>query len=146
MIEVLLVDDQRFLRDCVIQLLHDEPDIRVTGEAYSGHSAMVELARRAYDVVLLDISLPDQNGFQVLKAMRKQYPEQRVLMLTGNSESEYSTWSLRAGAAGFVTKDRVDEDLAEAIREVVAGNIYVTLSETTRPPRDSTMVDRTWEG
>jgi two-component system, NarL family, invasion response regulator UvrY len=120
LISVFLVDDSHFLRERLKHLLADEPGILVTGEASSGRDALAQVTRQHFDLVLLDISLPDLTGFDVLLQIKQIQPALPVLMLTTHSEPQYVARALRLGAAGYVTKDQINEKLIAAIRAAAA--------------------------
>lgn len=126
MIQVLITDDHAIVRRGLRQILTDTKDIVVAGEAETGSQA-VKLARReAFDVLLLDISLPDRNGIEVLKQIRKEQPKLAVLMLSMHAEHEFAVRALKAGACGYLTKKSAPAQLITAIRTVAAGKKYVT--------------------
>ncbi|MBC7454179.1 MAG: response regulator transcription factor, partial [Massilia sp.] len=108
------------------QILADTPNIVVEGEAGDGLSA-VQLVRGCdSNVLLLDISMPDRSGIEVLKQVKKEYPEMAVLMLSMHREDQYAMRSLKAGAAGYLTKQSAPAELVVAIRQVAAGKKYVS--------------------
>ena len=125
-IKVLIADDHAIVREGLKQILADSPDIVVAGNAENGFDA-IKLARRGgYSVILLDISLPDRNGIEVLKQLRKECPEAAVLMLSMYREEQYAIRSLRAGAAGYLNKQSAPADLVGAIRQVASGKKYIS--------------------
>lgn len=126
MIRVLLADDQAILRRGLKQFLKQATDIAIVGEAEDYAQIMRTLRETSVDVLLLDIGLPTKSGIEVLQEVRKQMREVRVLMLTMHTENSYALQSLRAGAAGYITKDSTPEQLIEAIRHVAAGKKYIT--------------------
>jgi two-component system, NarL family, invasion response regulator UvrY len=125
---VLIVDDHSVVRQGLKQILH-ESDIPVSiGEAGSGQEAL-SLARTGdWDLVVLDISLPDRSGLDVLKQIKSYYPKLPVLVLTMHAEEQYAVRVLRAGAAGYLTKDSAPEEMATAVKKVAAGGRYVSSS------------------
>lgn len=127
MIRVLIVDDHAIFRTGLKQVIADEPDLEVAGEAGNAQDA-IELARGAGsgDVMLLDISMPDKSGLEVLKRVRQMSPQLPVLILSVYPEDQYAVRMLRAGAAGYLTKESEPEQLVEAIRKVVRGGRYVS--------------------
>jgi DNA-binding NarL/FixJ family response regulator len=128
MIRVLIADDHAIVRRGLKQVLAETRDIVVAGEAETGFQA-VRLARQTpCEVMLLDISLPDKNGIEVLKQVKKEHPKLAVLMLTMHTESEFAVRALRAGAAGYLTKESAPAQLITALRHVAAGRKYVTSS------------------
>ncbi len=125
-IKILIADDHAIVREGLKQILADSPDIVVAGNAENGFDA-IKLARRGgYQVMLLDISLPDRNGIEVLKQLRKECPNIAVLMLSMYREEQYAIRSLRAGAAGYLNKQSAPADLVVAIRQVASGKKYIS--------------------
>lgn len=127
MIRVLIVDDHAIFRAGLKQVIADESDLEVAGEAGNAQDA-IELARGAGsgDVMLLDISMPDRSGLEVLKRVRQMSPQLPVLILSVYPEDQYAVRMLRAGASGYLTKESEPEQLVEAIRKVVRGGRYVS--------------------
>ena len=126
MIRVAIVDDHAVVRSGLQHLLSDEPDIKVVALAATGREA-VEIARQdAVDVILLDISLPDQSGVDTLMAIKARAPTLAVLMVSGFPEQHYATTLIRQGAAGYLAKDCDPADIAEAIRTVAGGRRYIS--------------------
>jgi two-component system, NarL family, invasion response regulator UvrY len=108
------------------QYLSDHVDLRVTGEGASGHDAL-EMARGGeVDVLLLDISMPDQSGVDALAAIKARFPELPVLILSGFPEAHYATTLLRQGASGYLNKECDPEEIANAIRQVSRGRRYIS--------------------
>jgi DNA-binding NarL/FixJ family response regulator len=125
-IRVLIADDHAIVREGLKQILADTPNIMVNGEAEHGAGA-VQLARNAEaDVLLLDISMPDRNGIDVLKQIRKESPALAVLMLSMHREDQYAVRALKAGAAGYLNKQSAPAELVDAIRQVASGRKYVS--------------------
>lgn len=102
-------------------------EISVVGEACNGQEVMVEARRTPCDVVLLDIGMPGRSGLDVLKQLRAEHPGLSVLILTMYPEEQYAVRALRAGAAGYLTKDSGPEELVNAVRKVASGGRYVTM-------------------
>lgn len=125
MISVLVVDDHALIRKGLKQLLDDTPDIRVTGEAESGVQAINLLRDQRYDLVLLDISLPDKNGVDVLKQLKDEHPDIRVIVLSMYPEDQYGVRTLKAGALGYLNKQSAPDLLTGAIRQVMSGKKYI---------------------
>jgi DNA-binding NarL/FixJ family response regulator len=125
-IKVLIADDHAIVREGLRQILADTRDIVVAGDAENGSDA-IRLARRGdSDVLLLDISMPDRNGIDVLKQIKKEAPKLAVLMLSMHREDQYAIRSLKAGAAGYLNKQSAPAELVDAIRQVAAGKKYVS--------------------
>ena len=126
MIRVGIVDDHGIVRNGLRQFLSEEVDLRITGEARNGREAL-ELARGGeVDVLLLDISMPDQSGVDALASIKARFPQLPVLILSGFPEAQYATAMLRQGASGYLNKDCDPNDIATAIRTVALGRRYIT--------------------
>ena len=125
-IRVLIADDHAIVREGLKQILADTKDIVVAGDAENGLDA-IKLVREAdCDVLLLDISMPDRSGIDVLKQLRKECPKTAVLMLSMHREDQYAIRSLKAGAAGYLNKQSAPAELVNAIRQVAAGRKYIS--------------------
>lgn len=126
MINVLIADDHALIRKGLKQLLDDTDDMRVIGEAENGMQAIRMLEEAAYDVVLLDISMPDKHGVEVLKQIKINQPQLPVLMLSMHPEEQYALRSMKAGAAGYLNKQSAPLQLVTAIRQVASGKKYIS--------------------
>ncbi len=128
MIRVLITDDHAIVRHGLKKLLAETDDMAVVGEADTGAQA-IRLAREIpCDVMLLDISLPDRNGIEILKQIRKERPKVQVMMLSMHTEREFAVRALKAGACGYLTKQSAPTQLIDAIRHVASGKKYITPS------------------
>lgn len=125
MISILVVDDHALIRKGLKQLLDDTEDIRVTGEAESGLQALQLAREQRYDLVLLDIALPDKNGIDVLKQLKQEQPDIKVIVLSMYPEDQYGVRSLKAGASGYLNKQSAPDLLIGAIRQVLGGKKYI---------------------
>lgn len=126
MIRVAIVDDHAIVRSGLRQYLAEHVDLRVTGEATNGKEAL-ELARQGeVDVMLMDLSMPDQSGVDALAAIKSRFPALAVLILSGFPESHYATTLLRQGASGYLNKECDPEEIVTAIRTVARGRRYIT--------------------
>ncbi len=132
MIKVLVADDHAVVRRGIVQILAEAPDISVAAEAGSGGEALQAIRTGDYDVLVLDISMPDINGLEVLKQVRILKPDVPVLMLSMYSEKQYALRALRAGAVGYLTKDSLPGELMAAIRQAAQGDRYITRSLAQR--------------
>jgi len=129
MIRLLICDDHLIVRQGLKQILADAPDIEVAGEASSGAEA-IRLARsHGFDLVLLDVALPQRDGLDVLKQFRSELPRLPVLMLSTYPEKQYAVRCLKLGAAGYLNKSADSDQLFEAIRKAAGGGIYLTLTQ-----------------
>lgn len=125
-IKVLIADDHAIVREGLKQILADTKDIAVAGEAENGLEAIKLVRQGKGTVLLLDISMPDRNGIDVLKQVRKEFPGIAVLILTMHREDQYAIRALKAGAAGYLNKQSAPAELVNAIRQVAAGRKYVS--------------------
>jgi two-component system invasion response regulator UvrY len=132
MLRILVADDHAVVRRGLIEILRDSVPRAAFGEADTGERA-VELARaEKWDLAILDISLPDQSGLEVLKQIRAFAPRLPVLVLSMHAEEQFALRTLRAGAAGYVTKKTAPQEIGEAVRRVLAGRRYITPSLAER--------------
>jgi two-component system, NarL family, invasion response regulator UvrY len=125
-IELLIVDDHAIVRQGLRQIVSETEDIVVAGEAESGASALRLLREKPFAVVLLDISMPDRNGIDVLKQIHHEFPKLAVIMLTMHAEDEFGVRALKAGASGYLTKQSAPSELVIAIRQVASGRKYIS--------------------
>lgn len=132
MIRVLIVDDHAMFREGLREVLCRSPQLEVSGEASNGQEALAHLRHSRCDVMLLDIALEDRNGLDVLKQVKAEWPDLRVLMLTMHREEQYAVRALRAGAAGYLTKNSAATELVAAIQKVAAGGKYVSAALAER--------------
>ena len=128
MIRVLVADDHAVVRRGVLQILADAPDIVVAGEASTGREVLQAVWKNNLDVLVLDIAMPDGGGLEVLKQLRTLKPDLRVLILSMYPERQYAVRALKAGAAGYLTKDSAPDELITAIRRAAQGGKYISQS------------------
>jgi two-component system invasion response regulator UvrY len=126
MIRVLIADDHAVVRQGLKQILGDTPEMAVAGEATNGQEVLDKVRAETWDVVILDISMPDHSGLDILKQLRSERPKLPVLVLSIYSEDQYALRVLKAGASGYLTKDSAADELVKAIRKVVSGGTYVS--------------------
>jgi DNA-binding NarL/FixJ family response regulator len=126
MIRILIADDHAIVRAGLKQFIVDQPDMQIAGEAATGSETIALVRASQFDVVLLDISMPDKNGIDTLKTLKYMRPELPILMLSGFSEDKYAVNLLRAGAAGYLNKEAASTQLVGAIRTVVLGRKFVS--------------------
>jgi DNA-binding NarL/FixJ family response regulator len=123
---ILIVDDHPMMRQGLAQLITHEPDLAVCCEADTARQALSVVAGGKPDLVLLDISLPDKNGLELIKDLHVLSPDVRILVVSMHEESLYAERVLRAGASGYIMKQEGGKKLMEAIRQVLRGQIYVS--------------------
>ncbi|MCG6553822.1 MAG: response regulator transcription factor [Candidatus Magnetominusculus sp. LBB02] len=128
MIKIMLVDDHPIVRSGIVKVLSEDPNMSVVAEAQSAKQAMEKLDEITPDVVVLDITLPDESGLRVLEKIRLKYPKLPVLMLSMHPEEQYALMALKLGASGYLTKKSLPEELINAIRKVVSRGRYITES------------------
>jgi DNA-binding NarL/FixJ family response regulator len=128
MIRVLIADDHTIVREGLKQILLETDDIIPADEAGNGHEVLEKVAANNLDLVLLDISMPGMNGLDVLKQLKLSKPDLTVLVLSMHPEEQYAVRLLKAGAAGYLTKDNAPDELINAIRRVSEGRKYISPS------------------
>jgi len=126
MIKVLVADDHAIVRRGLRQILAETEDIMVGGEAATAQEVRELLRGERWNALILDISLPGASGLGLLAEVHKEHPELPVLVLTVHSEDQYAVRAIKAGAAGFLTKESAPEKLIEAVRKVASGGRYVS--------------------
>ena len=126
MIRVLVADDHPVVRIGLREILTQQRDIAVLGEAGTGAEVCKLVAQKAWDVIVLDVTLPDRSGLDVLKEIKRERPKLPILILSAYPEEEYAVRALRAGAAGYVTKKASPEDLVRAVRRLAQGLRYMS--------------------
>jgi two-component system invasion response regulator UvrY len=127
-IKILIADDHAIVRQGLKQIIADTKDIVVAGDAENGADVIKLIRKGDCDVLLLDISMPDRSGIEVLKQIKKESPKLAVLMLSMHREDQYAIRSLKAGAAGYLNKQSAPDQLVDAIRQVAAGRKYISAS------------------
>jgi DNA-binding NarL/FixJ family response regulator len=125
-IRVIIADDHHLIRSGFKQYIARIDDMEVVAEAETGEQLMQILVRTSCDVVLLDISLPDKHGIDVLKELKSYFPSIVVLILSMHPEERYAKRALENGAAGYITKGSSPDELQRAIRKVVSGGSYIS--------------------
>lgn len=125
MIRVVITDDHELIRSGFGRLIERDEDLTLAAEARDAGETFDALETVPCDVLVLDISLPDQNGLDVLKELRGRFPRLPVLILSMHSEEQYALRALQAGALGYITKNNASQELVRAIRKVADGSRYV---------------------
>lgn len=128
MIRIIIADDHPVVRQGLKQILADEPDMIVTGEAPDAQGLLEKVRKEKCDVLLLDITMPGRGGLDILKDLRREYPKLSVLVLSIHPEDQFGPRVLKSGAAGYMSKESAPEELVSAIRRVAAGGKYISPS------------------
>lgn len=126
MIKILIVDDHDVVREGIKQILGDPPGAITFGEANTAPEALRLAREQDWDVVVLDLSLGERSGLEVLKELKQVRPHLPVLILTMHSEEQYARRAFKAGAAGYVTKDSSRAELVKAVNKVMNGGRYIS--------------------
>jgi DNA-binding NarL/FixJ family response regulator len=131
MIKILIADDHAIVREGLKQIVAEESDMRVTGEAANANELFELLDKDSWEIVVLDINMPGKSGLEALKEMKTRNIKVPVLILSMFSEDQYGLRAIKAGAAGYLKKVSVPTDLVSAIRKIVGGGKYIspTLAE-----------------
>ncbi len=154
-IKLLIAEDHAVMRRGLKVIFAETRDIEVTAEAINGLDAIKQCRNHDLNVVLLDISLPDRNGIEVLKQIKKEHPAISVLMLSMHDEKLYAIRSLKAGAAGYLNKQSASSDIISAVRQAASGQKYISatlaqelanhLGEDYDVPRHEILSDREYQ-
>lgn len=123
---ILIVDDHAIVREGLKQILSEVDDLQVAGEADSSSRALQMARREPWDLVLMDISMPDRSGLETLELLKKEHPGLQVLMLSMHRETQYAVRALKSGAAGYLNKQSAPAQLIDAIRLVASGKKYIS--------------------
>jgi DNA-binding NarL/FixJ family response regulator len=155
MIKVLIADDHPIVRQGLRQILAGIPDMAVAGEAVNAQETLDQVRAGGWDVLVLDITMPDRSGFDILKELKHEQPDLPVLVLSIHAEEQFAVRVLKAGASGYLTKENAPAELVKAIRKVVGGGKYISpsLAETlaagldtaSERPRHETLSDREFQ-
>ena len=149
--KVFLVEDHPVYAEGLVEILKSEPGLAVCGQAGSAEEALRDIPGLKPDLVLVDITLPGMSGLDLIKRLRPKYPELKLLVISMREEQLYAARVLRAGGDGYVMKQQDPEEIIDAIRDVLAGRIYVSeevmagdskISREGRPQPRSRPIDR----
>ena len=125
-IKIFLVDDHKILRESLELLLSQEEDFKVIGQADNGMNLEDRFLEDTPDVLLMDISMPQRDGFDTARAVKKVFPDLKILFLTMHKSEEMLAKAFHSGCSGYILKENAFEELAEAIRKTMSGGIYVS--------------------
>lgn len=126
--KILITDDHKIVRDGLKEILKQVPEIEAITEANDGEEALAHFHRTEFDLILLDISLPDMTGLEVLQTIKKKKPFQKVLILSMHPQEQYALRALKLGASGYLTKSTAAEELITAIKKINSGGKYISNS------------------
>jgi two-component system invasion response regulator UvrY len=126
-LRILITDDHSIVRDGLKEILKHIAEL-VIEEANNGKEALALTSEKTFDLILLDISLPDISGLDVLKKIINKYPNQKVLILSMFPQEQYALRALKTGASGYLTKNSASDELIEAARKIIAGGKYISAS------------------
>jgi len=155
MIKILIADDHAIVRRGLKQIVSEQTDMIVGGEAENAREVLEMVRSNKWNVIVLDINMPGRSGLEILKELKREQPKLPVLVLSVHPEDQYGIRVLRAGAAGYLTKDSAPDELVKAIRKVHRGGRYISPSlaealvlelgvESDRPPH-KTLSDREYQ-
>jgi len=155
MIKILIADDHPVVRKGLKEIIEETPDMVVGGEASNGQEALEKVRKCDFDIVVLDISMPGISGLDILKQLKSEKPELSILVLSMHPEEQYAVRVLRAGASGYLTKERAPDELIAAIRKASKGGKYISsalaeklafdLEIDAERPLHETLSDREYE-
>jgi len=129
---ILLVDDHPLVRERLSEIINDEPDLTVCGEAEDRPQAIKTIQATRPDIAIIDLTLKNSDGLELIKDIRSRWPGLRMLVVSMHDESLYAERVIRAGAMGYITKQDATRNILAAIRRILAGNIYVNERIATR--------------
>lgn len=155
MIRILVVDDHTVVHEGVKRIVADASDMCVAGEAKNVQEALDLIERAEWDIVLLDLALPGRNGLEVLQCLKRTHPKLPVLVFSAYPEDQYAMRAFKVGAAGYLTKSSLPEELVQAVRKVMRGGCYASaslaehlvlaLNEKTDQPLHECLSDREYQ-
>jgi len=123
---ILLVDDHSIVRTGLRNLIELEKDLEVAGEATNGNEALTLVRSNTYDIIVMDVSMPDKNGVDTLHDLKHVAPDLPVLILSGYAEQQYALNLMRSGCKGYLSKDAESDEIIKAIRTISAGRRYIS--------------------
>lgn len=126
MINIIIVDDHDILRAGLKHILADTPDIAVTAEASNGNEALAKVRTGSWDAMVLDMSMPGRSGIELIKQLKHEFPKLPILILSMHREDVYAVRAFKAGASGYLCKDNAEAQLAQAIRKVAGGGMFIS--------------------
>ena len=126
MIRIMLADDHSIVRTGLKQVLSDAPEFAVCAEAATGDEVLAQVRQSPPDLLLLDMSMPGRSGIELIKQLKSEYPKLPILVLSMHKEEQYAVRAIKAGAAGYLTKEHAGEELIGALRKVAGGSVFIS--------------------
>lgn len=136
MIRIALADDHKIVRQGLKQILDEEADLQVVGEAASGSETLKLVAESPLDVLVLDMSMPGRSGIELIKLIKLEKPKLGILVLSMHQEEQYAVRAIKSGAKGYLTKESASDQLISAIRKVASGGVFITPTVAERMALD----------
>ncbi len=125
-VRLVIADDHAIVREGLKRILAGEPAFAIVGEASDGHEVLATVRAGGFEVLLLDLSMPGRAGIDLLRQVKSERPELRVLVLSMHAEEQYAVRAIRAGASGYLPKDTAATQLVAALRKIAAGGLFIT--------------------
>ena len=126
MTRIVIADDHSIVREGLKRIVSSIDGMEVTGEAGNGTEVMQRVRELAFDVLLLDLSMPGRSGMELIKLAKADKPRLRILVLSMHQETQYAVRAIRSGASGYLTKESAPAELLQALRKIAAGGAYVS--------------------
>jgi DNA-binding NarL/FixJ family response regulator len=126
LIRIVIADDHAIVREGLKRIVSSAAEMEVVGEAANGVEVLQRVRELAFDVLMLDLSMPGRSGMELIKLVRAQNPALRVLVLSMHQELQYAVRAIRSGASGYLTKESAPDQLVQAIRKIAAGGAFVS--------------------
>lgn len=126
MINIIIVDDHPIFRAGLKQIIDEQSNMRVCGEAKNGQELYKIIRQLKWDIIVLDISLPDENGLDILKQIKYEFPEALILILSNYSEEQFAIRAFKAGAYGYMTKESAPREILKALKKIMNRKKYIT--------------------
>ncbi|HTO50381.1 MAG TPA: response regulator transcription factor [Burkholderiales bacterium] len=123
---ILVADDHAIVREGLKRILAADPAFAVAGEARDGHEVLAAVRAGGFEVLILDLSMPGRSGIELVRQVKTERPDLRVLVLSMHDEQQYAVRAIRAGASGYLTKDAAPAQLVAALRKIAAGGLFIT--------------------
>jgi two-component system, NarL family, invasion response regulator UvrY len=132
MIKVLIADDHAMVREGLRHILQSTSGFEVAGEACDGVTTIALIRKTPAQVLVLDLSMPGRNGIELIKQIKDEKPDLRILVLTMHAEQQYAVRAFKAGASGYLTKESASAELVGAVTKIALGGVYVSLAMAER--------------